>query len=455
LADPGGKRADMKFFCKRAVPFCLILFSVLFFVSCATTADFDFSAIDGSLERSDYASVYAKLEADSKRLYSKNDEVLEDLDMGLVSHYAGESGRSNAELSRAEEKIRDYYAKSVTQEISSFLVNDTVKDYSGETYEDIYTNIFKGLNYLSLGDFDEAFVEIRRFDNKLKEITVRSQALLADAKRSMESGSEAVPSANLKFHNSALARYLSMLMYRTAGNPDDARIDFNKIKEAFALQADLYDFPVPASVAGDIDIPDGMARLNVISFSGLAPVKVENVLRVNLGSTYYKLALPEMKKRPSQIAFAEVTAVSKSGGSQAVARLEKIESIENIALDTYQQHYALIFMKTLTRSIAKAAATAALNEKAKKNDNSTAGSIFGLLSFASALTTEFTERADVRTSRYFPASASVAGLTLVSGTYDISVKYYDARHVVVTERDFPDITVTPRKLNLVEADCLR
>jgi uncharacterized protein len=441
--------------CIRKRIFCLklVVFSLLF-MSCATMADFDFSAIDSSIRRSDYAAVYTDLQAGSSKLYSKNDLVLEDLDKGLISHYAGESDRSNKELSDAEQKIRDYYSKSVTQTITSFVVNDTVKDYSGETYEDIYTNIFKGLNYLSLGQFDEAFVEIRRFDNKLKEITSQYQGQLANEKRQLSSGAESVPAVNLKFHNSALARYISMLMYRSEGNPDDARIDYNQLKDAFVLQSELYHFDVPHSIDGDIEIPRGMARLNIISFTGLAPVKVENTVRVTTAGTYYKLALPEMKKRGSRIAYAEVTALSKTDDSASTQRMEKIESIEDIALDTYQQHYALIFTKTLARSIAKAATTAVLNDRSQNEQGSAAG-LFSLLSLASALTTEVTERADVRTSRYFPAAASVAGMNLVPGTYDISVKYYDDHGTVVAERKFPDRAISSQALNLVESVCLR
>lgn len=431
-----------------------VVFSAFFFISCATTADYNFSAIDTSIGRSDYPAVYAELEKDNKKLYSKNDVVLSDIDKGLISHYAGEAERSNKELSDAEQKIREYASKSVTQSVGSYIVNDNVKDYSGETYEDIYTNVFKCLNYLELGNHDEAFVEIRRFDNKLKDITQQYQGLLASAQKDIDSKGGKMPAADMKFHNSALARYMSMLMYRSEGNTDDARIDYKQIKTAFALQRELYDFDIPASINDDIDIPKGMARLNVISFTGLAPVKVENTLRVAMGNTYYKLALPEMKKRGSNIASADITAVSKTDGSRNTVQLEKIESIENIAVDTYQQHYALIFARSLTRSIAKATTTAVLNDQSQ-NDNGTTGGVLGLLSLATALTTEFTERADVRTTRYFPATASVTGMTLTPGVYDITVKYYDGRGSVAAERQFPAVTVSPQVLNLVESICLR
>ena len=150
----------------------LLLLSLLFF-SCATQADFDFSNIDSAIAKNDFPAVYNELESKSNKLYGKHDEVLEFLDKGIVSHYSKNYKDSNEELSYAEKKIEEYYTVSISQTISSFLVNDTVKDYQGEIYENIYSNIFMALNYLHQNEFDESMVEIRRFDIKLKELSLK------------------------------------------------------------------------------------------------------------------------------------------------------------------------------------------------------------------------------------------------------------------------------------------
>ena len=150
-------------------------------VSCATVADYDFSTVNYYLREGDYTAVYQTLDADSALLYSEHDEVLAALDKGIISHYEGEYTRSNEELTVAEQKIYEYVTKSISQSISSFLLSDTVVDYAGETYEDIYTNLFMALNYIHLDDIENAFVEIRRFDNKLKNISSRYADLIAQA----------------------------------------------------------------------------------------------------------------------------------------------------------------------------------------------------------------------------------------------------------------------------------
>ena len=427
-------------------------FCAVFICSCATMTDYDYTDINIGIRNGDYNYVYNDLQRNEKKLYTSRDEVLKLLDEGVLSHFAGDFDRSNKELSEAEKKIAEFYAKSVSQTVTSFLANDTVMDYSGDTYENIYTNVFMALNYLDKNDSEDAFVEIRRFDNKLKEITQKYQVLLAEEKRQMENGSETVPEAHIEFHNSALARYLSMIMYRSSGADDSAEVDRKKIKSAFELQPNLYGFPEPASIQQEIEIPKGMARLNIISFTGRAPIKVENVLRVNLSETYYKLALPEMKKQPTRIASAIVTAVSRTDGSQSTADIDKLESIENIAIDTFQQSYSLIFAKTLVRSLSKSAATLTFDRLSRDKDNDNQ-SLFRLLKVASEITTEATERADVRTSRFFPATASVAGLTLIPGVYDIRVTYYDPAHSVVAVKNFPGKDIRSGELNLLESVC--
>ena len=431
----------------------LALISFLLF-SCASAGKYDFSKIDSCIEKSSFSEAYAKVEAESEKIYSKHDEVLENLDKGLISHYAENYETSNEKLSAAEKTIDELYGTSISQSVTSFLVNDTVKDYEGELYEDIYTNIFMALNYVNINQFDDAMVEIRRFDNKLKIALQENQKKIQSAKMAMSQGSDKVPSANIKFHNSALARYLSMLLYRTDGDIDNAAVDLKMLKNAFSFQSDLYSFSIPECIDEELSIPKGKARLNILTFTGQAPIKIEEATRLNLGATYYKLALPKMQKRSTAVSKIMVNVTSKENGSKFSAEVKKLESIEDIAIDTFQQHYAMIFMKSLTRSITKSAATLALDYQAKKTDDSMTGLVLSIFSLASAAATEVSERADTRTSRFFPASASVAGITLEPGYYDIELTYIDDIGNVVGKKTITDYALAEGNLNLVEDICL-
>lgn len=432
-------------------------------VSCTTMGDYDYSVIDHSLELGGYQAAYQQLDEDSGKIYSSRDEVLLGLDRGILSHYAGEYERSNQELAGAERKIEEYYTKSVTQAISSYLVNDTVMDYSGEVFEDIYANIFMALNYIHLGDIEGAFVEIRRFDNKLRAASAKYTDLIAQA--NLESGSnggDVVEVPEMEFHNSALARYLSMILYRSRGQLDSAAIDMQYLESAFASQPDLYDFPKPKSLSQELEVPGDKARLNLVVFSGLAPVKVEDGVRFLSpgGDFYYKVAYPRMYRRPSSIAAVDVTAIPADGrpvvadqGALSVS-MEPLESIGNIAVDTFAQRQALIYLRATIRSITKAVSNAVWGGLSDTASGADAGLLFSVLHLASSVATETTERADVRCSRFFPGLAWVAGMSLEPGEYRVVIEYKNASGGLVAW-DEQSIQVSSTGLNLVESLCLR
>jgi hypothetical protein len=69
-----------------------------------------------------------------------------------------------------------------------------------------------------------------------------------------------------------------MLFFRALGNTDSARIDAQKISDAYKNMPEVYANPLPrelvmrGNVNDELSIPAGMARLNVLSFTGLAPL---------------------------------------------------------------------------------------------------------------------------------------------------------------------------------------
>lgn len=439
----------------------------MIFVSCSTMGDYNFTAVDQSLDAGEYEVAYQMVTADSDEIYSSYDQVLQSLDLGILSHYAGEYQRSNQELTQAERKIEEYYAKSISQSISSFLVNDTIVDYDGEVFEDIYINIFMALNYIHLGNMEDAFVEIRRFDNKLKAASEKYSDKIAAANQEKSSnGGEQVAVPKMNFHNSALARYLSMILYRSRGQFDSARIDLQYLDSAFASQPALYNFPKPESLQQELEIPLGQGRVNIIAFTGKSPFKEEEVLRLysDIGGFYYKIAFPEMRQQSSMVSSIQVTAIptgeilegnaAQHPSAAATVSLEPLESISNIAMDTFEQHKTLIYLRAVLRSIGKSSTTTVWGALANESSDSGMGLLFSVLELASVVTTETTERADVRVARYLPSLAWVSGMNLDPGNYILSIEYKnDAGALVALEQK--NITVTTTGLNLVEAVCLR
>lgn len=434
---------NFKLFTKWSV----LLFLSIFSFSCTTYRDY--SPIYKELYVNDYDVAYEQLEVHKETIYSDTDEVLYSLDSGLLAHYGQNYEESNTKLSQAENLMEQYYAKSISQGVASFFANDSVQDYAGEEYEDIYSNIFMALNYIQLGMIEDAFVEIRRFDNKQKSLSVKYSEEIAYAKDQMKDLNYSV-----QFNNSAFARYLSLLLYRSRNQMDSAEVDRKKIEEAFQTQPALYPFEIPLAVEEEFVIPKDMARLNIISFSGLAPIKIEETIETfNYDSAvFYKLSVPEMLKRGTKVASVSVEVYGEHNDTYLEA-LEKIESIENIAFDTFQEKKAIIYTKAFLRSISKTAISTTFDVLAATSEDD--NGVFGLLGLASKIWIGVTEFADLRTSQFFPAEVYVGGVTIPEGIYVVQVQYYDQKGNVIYRKIISDVEVRKNNVNLVETLCVK
>ena len=136
-------------------------------------------------------------------------------------------------------------------------------------------------------------------------------------------------------------------------------------------------------------------------------------------------------------------------------QLEKIESIENIALDTFGQHASVISSRAMIRAIGKTMKTGALSLASELTDDSSLSMLFSVLSFASQVTDEITEQADLRTSRFFPAYIYVGGITLDPGVYTIVVSFRGNSGQVMSSKTYENVNVTAKSVNIVEAICSR
>jgi hypothetical protein len=429
----------------------LALFLVVsLFLSCASTP---FARVDGKVEDRDYAGGVALLEKEKRSLYTGRDTILYYLDKGMLAHYAGLYKDSSDLLESGERAIEAAFTKSITQEIGTYLVNDTTRDYDGEDYEDIYLNTFNALNYYHRGELEDAMVEIRRMSNKLQYLSAKYGVIITNLQKKALEEEAAVPpdeNAPSRFSDSALARYIGMLFYRGTGLWDDARIDGDRLRVAFANAPEVYRHPQPSSLGEELDIPGGMARLNVIAFGGLSPVKEEVTLRIPIPpARYIKIALPKMAPRPSEIGQIEV---ALDGGERF--SLELLEDIEAVARETFKEKEQVIYLKTIIRATIKGAASSVLEAAATDQDGGTS-LILSILSLGAQVYAEASEQADLRISRYFPGKAYVGGINLAPGVYSFSVTYYGQSGKPLAVFRYEDVPVRENRLNLTEAVCLR
>jgi hypothetical protein len=430
----------------------LPLFFILF--SCATTKHF--TEVDDSVVNEDYSESIEILESRKEKIYhASRDTVLYNLDRGMLTHYAGKYEESSRLLQNGEQAIEEAFTKSITRTAGSALVNDNVLEYAGEDYEDIYVNAFNALNYYYMGDMEGAMVEIRRMNIKLEALETKYDVMRTEMQNdALAQGAKASdipsnPEAPSKFADSALARYLGMLFYRQDDQEDSARIDRENLLLAFANAPDVYSYPVPSSISDELEIPEGEARMNVIAFSGLSPVKISNTTRIRIPRGRIKIALPEMVQRPSLVDYIEV---HFDDGRNF--RLELLEDIDAVARDTFRNKRDIIYTRTIIRAVVKGAVSSGLSA-AGDNVGGWAGLALGLAGLASQVYNEASEQADLRVSRYFPGKAWVGAINVEPGTYSFSVNFCTRAGKILTTRYFTDVSVDPDTLNLTEAVCLQ
>lgn len=426
------------------------------------------------LKRGDYAAAQSRIQ-NYRYLYAPGkDRALYALDRGLLQHYQGDYKASNQSLETAEQAMDDAFVKSVTRGAASLLLNDNVLTYAGEDYENIYVNVFKALNYIGLDQFDEAFVEIRRIDEKLKVLESRYWKIAEKYNQAREMD-ETFNVGKNRFQNSALGRWLSLLIYRAEGRHDDAAIDLKKIELANRLQPDISS-PPGSQLETALQPPSaGTVKVSFLGLIGQAPEKRANTFWIHtqknqlfIGASQesrtggqeftganalywpglepgytFKFQLPFLHKRGTRVQSISVLVDGRHG-----PRFDPLESLENAAAAAFEIRQPLIRLKTISRTVTKGIAAAQAQRAAEKQWGESQGILTGILA---GIGISLTENADLRISHFFPAQAQIAEMQLTPGIHQIAIEYRGAGGTVLHTDPVGAVTIRPDGLNLIES----
>lgn len=362
-----------------------------------------------------------------KDVYKSKDHVLYNLEMGTATHFSAQYDSSSYYFSRAEEEIDALFTKSISRGVASFLVsNDNALSYNGEAYEDVYLNAFKSLNYIHRGDLDGALVEARRMAYKLSRIEDKYKGVaraLAKAdtlhRGDWTTGRSAV-------QNSALSHYLAAALYAKTGNPDNARIEYEKLLEALQEQPNYSRFNTNRKALQQIKQP-GHYNVLIVGFAGRAPVKYQNDVRLYLDESdlYLKFSLPALRLYPSRVTHIEAVV-----NDSIRVPLQLIEEMDAVAKEVYKVKEPIIYARTFLRSLSKAIGTNAAGRAVEK-EHEGLGLFINLLGKVGQ---EFTEKADTRGWQTMPGQAYVATLNLPPGENNVRIKYYDGDRLLYTRK---------------------
>jgi hypothetical protein len=360
------------------------------------------------------------------------------LDKGILLHYEGKFAESNSFFEKADKLIDHLYTKSISKAVLSVIGNDNATDYSGEDYENIYLNIFKALNYIELGNNESAMVEVRRIHDKLKLFKIKYQKEIAAIKKKSKKKSK-VNFGEYNFYDSAMARYLSMLLYRADEEFSDAEIDKKNLLELLETNSHIYRSANMNFSDFRTELPVDSGIVNFMAFVGHGPKKYPWELDVqtfkdktfiagnnpkfsrqlyfsldpNLG---FKISIPRIVRQKSRIQKINV-----SMNGNYFESLELLEDMGSVAENTFKMNENKILIKSILRSSLKALAA---NEASKKIKKEVKNEILGdLLAFGSRFAMASTEYADIRGWRLIPGNCYVGEAVLPFGQHKIKIDY--------------------------------
>jgi len=396
---------------------------VLSVYGCANYSD-NIRSVEQQLVSQNYQAALTTLD----KLYddSARDAVLYNMNKGMLLRMSGDYRGSNAAFATAKKLIEQLEAISVTEQASSLVVNDQVKSYEGADFEKILLQFYMILNYLELGQKDDARVEVLQIDQRLKEIK---------QKRS----SEALP-------EEAWVRYMSGIVFEDLGEWSDAMIAYRKAYQAYTQYLASYKLSVPYSLKlallrladrqglyeeleqykkeFGINEWDTIAQrqdkgeLVIVVSSGLAPVKKPNSATVISPRTgqLIRISVPVYVERPIALSGVNYQVGDQQG------QLELMEIVDPLAIKSLEQEMPTIIARAAARQAIKYQAT----KQARQED-----SALGLLV---NLTGALLEQADTRSWTTLPQAIYMARVSLSPGTYNLSVR-------IVSSYDGKDKTV--------------
>ena len=307
---------------RNALPAILLGSGALLTLACTTPTELSEQMLP-SLQAGDNTVALEILDENAED-YGEDNAFLYLIERGMVLHYAGRWQESNQSFERAKRVAEEHYTKSLTQEASTFLVNDSSRPYYGENFERALLHVFGALNYNELGDTEGALVEVRQLSFFLRQLDLEAENTLT-------------------YRDDAFARYLAGIFFAERGEHDQAFVAYKKALDLYKHYEKEYRVSTPGMLVTDAaltarelgswaereleakvgryEVPErrpGTGRAVVLHYNGRAPYKIDTFIDIAFGDGWVYVnhvkADGEAKKK-----FAKA-----SGYATAIAAQEQV-----------------------------------------------------------------------------------------------------------------------------------
>jgi uncharacterized protein len=399
-----------------------------------------------------------------------SNQILIRMERGTLLQATGNYQNSTKEFELAARLIAEgknravISASKTTSQAASLIVNEKVIPYEGQDFEKVMVHTLDALNYLMMGNIEDARVEIRNsyrtqqdlYNSHYKDIEkAKKDSQGVNYEDSFKSSSsdnynrmKQTASSVVSVYQNAFAYYISSLVYELSGEEDEAYIDLKKAvlsaPNCNAIQKDLIRMSRDLGYRDDLDkwqnqfgknapIPKDSIDIFVVFELGLAPYREQFKLVLPIPTVgLVSVSVPVYAYVPSLVTGGYVTANGRSDGTSIVSDTDAIAS-RNLLDD-----YPILLAKQAVRALIKGTAT---REAGKQ--------FGGWAQLAAGIAFAITEQADLRTWSTLPKQIHMARLFVPKGTSELTVTALpgipgrfsetiqipqNARHVVVLAR---------------------
>jgi len=359
-------------------------------------------------------------------------EVIASLDKGMLRRMNDDFAGSNQIFEVAKKQIEALYGISITENLASMTINDTMRGYEGDRYEQLLLHAFMAMNYIQLGQIDGARVEMLQANVKM-----------------MEWGDEP--------EEDAFLRYLEGIIYESLGEYDNALISYRKAYTVYKENAGVVYPATPMVLKKDLlrllawqglsseykayaeefnlseykpaKPSSDHGELIVILNNGLAPVRSEAAIPIFSSEIQQNLrvAFPVYQETKKLLYTPLVEVNGKEYG------LETAEDVDALARHSLAQEMPEIMARATARAVVK------YNTQHTANDNS---ALAGLLM---TVTNMVTERADTRSWTTLPQAIQIQRILLPVGEYRLKIQMLNVAGQVVDVID-DKVVIKPKQL---------
>lgn len=379
-------------------------------------------------------------------IYKAKDRVLYSLEMGTINFFQADYSESISSFSNAEEYMDQFFTKSATTGVKAFITNDNQLNYNGEVYEDVYLNGFKSLAYLQEHKYEDALVEARRISQKMARAESKYKGLASSLQDADTTDAEIEWNAGTSsIHDSPLSRYLATVLYAKYGTKDDARIEYEKMKQAIlnhkALPNSQLEFVQEFT---KITNPE---KYNVLltAFCGSAPIKRPNNIRIRdlPDVAGLKIAIPELVMRPTTVNEIKVVV-----DGRRTFTIPILEEMDKVARETFKIKKPIIVARATVRGILKSAGQQALANEAEDEMGENTGRIVNLLA---GQVREASEKADLRGWQTMPGKVHANVIKLSAGKHNVRFEYYSDQGRLLHSEELPINIKTKGQINSISS----